>query len=117
MGLSIEVGIVADLLENDEEGAQSFQEEFATLSRYLTSIHLQPHVDPTKVQVWSSDMYGYSGLHYLRRLAAHLYYTKKLPSPGDENAAHDETLKRYVTDFDHSHPQRAFGSFDHLIVH
>jgi hypothetical protein len=117
MGLNLEVGIIADLLVNDEEGAEHFSDEFAVLSRYLTSIHLQPHVDPTDVEVWSSDMYGYSGLHYLRRFAAHIHYTQKLPAPGDENASKDALLTRYCTDFDHSDPRKAFGSFDHLLIH
>ncbi|HTI98101.1 MAG TPA: hypothetical protein VL527_04280 [Dongiaceae bacterium] len=117
MGLNIEVGIIADLLENDEEGAEHFRGDFAMLSRYLASIHLKAHIDPDKVDVWSSDMYGYSGLHYLRRIAAHLHYTRSLPAPGDQNAAKDPNLVRYYSDFDKSDPTKAFGAFDHLIVH
>lgn len=117
MGLSIEVGMVADLLVNDEEGAEHFQEEFAELSRYLTSIGLQPHVDPPDVEVWSGDMFGYSGLHYLRRLAAHLHYTGKLPEPGDDDAADDPLLQKYYTDFASAPAGKAFGAYDHLIVH
>jgi hypothetical protein len=117
MGLSIEVGIVADLLVNDEEGAEHFQQEFSALSRHLTSIHLQPHVEPPDVEVWSGDMHGYSGLHYLRRLAAHLHYTQTLPAPGDENSARGALLQRYYTDFDRSDTQQAFGAYDHLIIH
>jgi hypothetical protein len=113
MGLSIEVGIIADLLKHDEEGAGHFQEEFATLSRYLTSVHLKAHIDPPEVDVWSGDMYGYSGLHYLRRIASHLHYSGRLPEPGDENAGEDPTLKRYYSDFDQSDARSAFGTFDH----
>jgi hypothetical protein len=117
MGLSIEVGIVADLVVNDEEGAEHFQQEFSALSRYLSTIGLQPHIDPPDAKVWSGDMYGYSGLHYLRRLGAHLHYTQRLPAPGDEHSAKDPLLERYYSDFDHSDPRKQFGGYDHLIVH
>ncbi|HLX70643.1 MAG TPA: hypothetical protein VKV04_13535 [Verrucomicrobiae bacterium] len=117
MGLSIEVGLVADLLVNDEEGAEEIQQQFAELSRYLTSIGLQPHVDPPDVEVWSGDMFGYSGLHYLRRLAAHLHYTQKLPEPGDDDSADDPVLQRYYNDYNDAPAGKAFGAYDHLIVH
>jgi hypothetical protein len=117
MGLNIEVGIVADILENDEEGAEHFRQEFVTLNRFLTSIQMKAHVEPEKVEVWSSEMYGYSGLHYLRRVAAHLHYTQSLPAPGDQNAPKDPILDRYFSDFDDSDPRKAFGAYDHLIIH
>lgn len=117
MGLNLAVGIIADLLENDEEGAEHFTQEFSILNRYLAAVGLPPHVEPEDCKDWSSDMYGYSGLHYLRRLAAHVHYTGKLPDPGDDNAVRDPVLERYYTDFSHSDPSRAFGAFDHLIIH
>ncbi|RYD60673.1 MAG: hypothetical protein EOP84_36695 [Verrucomicrobiaceae bacterium] len=117
MGLSIEVGIVADLLENDEEGAAHFQEEFSTLSGYLASVGLHPHTDPSEMDVISWDMYGYSGLHYLRRLAAHLHYSGTLPSPGDQTASQDPLPQRYFSEFEVSDLEKAFGGFDHLIIH
>src|SRR5688572_505740 len=67
MGLSLEVGILADLKEHDPEGAQQFREEFETLNRFLASEGLPPHHEPESCEVWSGDMWGYSGLHYLRR--------------------------------------------------
>jgi hypothetical protein len=117
MGLSVEVGIIADLLENDEEGAEHVREEFEILSRYLVSIGLKPHVEPHDIVVWSCDLHGYSGLHYLRRVAAHLHYNRKLPTPGDNTAAKDPVLDRYYSDFDRSDLRKSFGTFDHLIVH
>src|SRR5579862_1874154 len=117
MGLSIEVGIVADLLENDEEGAEQFQQEFSALSRYLADIGLKPHIDPPDAEIWSGDMFGYSGLHYLRRLAAHLHYTQKLRGPGDDDSADDPVLQRYYTDYDRAPAGKAFGAYDHLIIH
>lgn len=117
MGLSIEVGMLADAIQNDEDAAAYIREEFDTLNRYLTSIGLQPHLEPTGIESWSGDMFGYSGLHYLRRLAAHLNYTRQLPPPGDRNAADDPLLRRYYTEFGQFDGSTPYGAFDHLIIH
>jgi hypothetical protein len=111
------VGIVADLIENDDEAAQQFEAEFATLSRYLTSVQLKAHVDPAGVEPWACDMYGYSGLHHLRRLAAYLHYDQRLPEPGDIESSKDPTLNRYFSDFELSAARNVFRPFDHLIIH
>jgi len=117
MGLSIEVGILADLIENDEEGAAHCRQEFATLNKYLASVHLPQHSEPEKVRVWSTSMFGYSGLHYLRRIAAHLDASGKLPEPGDTNSAQDPMLVHYGADFPGPNPLKPFGAYDHLIIH
>jgi hypothetical protein len=39
-------------------------------------------------------MYGYSGPHYLRRVAAHLHFDGRLPQPGDHTASQDALLER-----------------------
>jgi len=125
MGLSLEVGILADPNANDPEGAQHFREEFATLNQYLESEGFPPHQEPESCEVWSCDMWGYSGLHYLRRVAAHLDLRKRLPTPGDENSSKDSVLEEYFRLVDHCSMRflaRIFGrqpirSFDHLIVH
>src|SRR5262245_44899537 len=95
MGLSLEVGILTDLKENDQEGAEHFREEFRTLNRYLESEDLPPHDEPESCEVWSCDMWGYTGLHYLRRIAAHLDLSGRLPPPGDENSSKDSILEQY----------------------
>ena len=125
MGLSIEVGILADLNQNDQEGAQRCREEFATLNRFLASQGLAPHAEPESCEVFSCDMWGYSGLHYLRRIAAHLDLQKRLPPPGDEDSAKDPVLTQYFQMVDKVSTgflTRLFGlqslrTFDHLIVH
>lgn len=117
MGLKIQVGTVANLLSRDEQGARYFQREFLTLSRYLISIHLEPHVEPTDIDVWSGHVFNRSNLQYLRRLSAHLYYTKRLPAPGDANAADDPLLQRYYRDYDCSDIGDTFFTFNHIIIH
>src|SRR5688500_17035749 len=98
MGLSLEVGILADLRESDPEGEEVFGEYFDTLNDYLESVAMEPHREPEACEVWSADMYGYSGLHYLRRLAAHVDLTGKLPSPGDDESSKDPVLEQYFAD-------------------
>lgn len=113
MGLSVEVGYLSDLLSADEDGAKSFLEEIAVLNTYLSSCGLVPHQEPESCEVYSADMFGYSGLHYLRRIAAHLELRGKLPEPGDRDASKDPVLENY---FDLVNSSRKRG-YDHLIYH
>ena len=119
MGLSLEVGILADLVKNDEEGAAHYRKVFERLNRYLATQGLAPHREPEQGKVWSTSMYGYAGLHYLRRIAAHLDYNGKLPPPGERGAANDPVLERYFKDFESrliiAQPRER--RFDHLIIH
>ena len=49
------------------------------LNGFLTSRGLPQHVEPQDCEVWSGEMIGYSGLHDLRRLAAHWDSGERLP--------------------------------------
>ena len=64
-------------------------------------------------------MLGYSGLHYLRRLAAHLALKGELPPPGDETASKDPVLGDYYKIFDatSARGEAMVMPFQHLIVH
>lgn len=126
MGLSLMVGILADLLEEDSEGAEHAVEQFRVLNDYLTSVKLPVHREPEKCEVWSADMLGYSGLHTLRRLAAHLDAGNPLPAPSDR-ASEDPVLEAYFQEVVEG-PRGWLGrlfkasprfrrSYDHLIVH
>jgi hypothetical protein len=126
MGLSIEVGMLADLIENDKGGAEHLHREFEALNRFLANQGMPKHREPQSCACWAYDMYGYSGLHYLRRLAAHLDFEGKLPPPGDNQASEDPVLQRYYEAFDQ--PRRGIlrrlfrvrmknRTFDHLIIH
>jgi hypothetical protein len=95
MGLSIEVGYLAGLLENDEEGAESFRDDMASLNEYLASVRLPVHNEPERCEGFSCDMYGYSGIHYLRRIAAHLELRRVLPPPGGEDVSKDKVVEEY----------------------
>ena len=71
-------------------------------------------------------MFGYSGLHYLRRIAAHLNIRGALPEPGGEDVPEDRVLKEYYAlagASGRSFFDRLFGrksivrDYDHLILH
>jgi hypothetical protein len=111
MGLALEVGILADLRQNDEEGYEYFCSQFQTINQYLQSVSLPLHREPEDCAVWSCGMLGYSGLHYLRRIAAHLDLNGQLVSPGNhENTRDDPALNDYYSLLGN-------GSYDHLIQH
>jgi len=126
MGLSLEVGILSDLKEADAEGFAHFAESFARLGSFLRQLGLPPHCEPDDSKVWSGDMYGYSGLHYLRRLAAHVEYENRLPQPGNDDSSKDVLLARYYDDYCARQgfvgkllgrkPRRPKG-FNHLVMH
>jgi hypothetical protein len=85
MGLSINVGFLADL-NGHEEGAQWFRDDMQRLNQIPISSGLQPHMELEDCPPWSADMFGYSGIHYLRRIAAHLNLRGSLPETSGESA-------------------------------
>lgn len=127
MGLAIEVGFLADLKQNDLEGYQVFKDQFSLISSCLDELGLPEHVEPENCEVWSCEMYGYSGLHYLRRLAAYIDAGNKLPPPGDSSASKDPVLRQYYRLADKveyglfGNLRKKLGrvhlGFNHLIMH
>jgi hypothetical protein len=126
MGLALEVGILADLRENDEEGYEYFRSQFEVLNSYLHQLNIPAHAEPEDCDVWSCEMFGYSGLHYLRRVAAHLDTNGRLPPPGDDDSSKDPVLAGYYQAAEGakaSFMSRLLGrqkiqrKFDHLVLH
>lgn len=80
MGLAVEVGMLADLLQNDPEGAEWFEENLAEVNKALLaaghSSHSEPRSLPELQRRCPVKGYPYSYLHYLRRVAA-----KRLEDP------------------------------------
>jgi hypothetical protein len=78
-------------------------------------VGLPAHVEPEELdEVFSCNMLGYSGLHYLRRVGAHIALGRTIPPPGDNNAANDPILAREYWD------RFTAGErlkYQHLIVH
>jgi len=126
MGLALEVGILADLKTNDLEGYKVYQDQFSELSKYLKKIKFPNHIEPEDCEVWGCDMYGYRGIHYLRRLAVYIDMDNDLPEPGDQNSSKDKHLFQYYREYDklrllstwllRKFSKFKFG-FDHLIIH
>ena len=125
MGLSVTVGYLPDMLETDEEGAEWLREDMAQVNEFLVSMGLAAHHEPEDCEFLSYDM-GYSQIHYLRRIAAHLDLRGVLPSPGTLESSKDSVMDEYYKLADHGQPGilgRLFGrrpqtrTFDHLMLH
>lgn len=75
MGLAVCVGMLAELLEDDPESAEGFEEELAEVNRVLAASGLPPHTEPRGPLELDSrasiDGFPYSFIHYLRRAYAH----------------------------------------------
>lgn len=127
VGLDLSVGYIADLRENDPEGTEVFEEQFAFVNLLLQESGLAPHTEPLKCEVWGCQMFGYSGLHYLRRIAAHVDAGLPVPHPGGDDSSNDSVLLAYYDDVAGKTPSlvnrifrkqaRFSRTFDHLIVH
>jgi hypothetical protein len=127
MGLVLEVGILSDLRENDEEGYEYFLDQFNAINIHLKKAGLPTHQEPAECEAWEGEMYGYSGLHYLRRIAAYIDCDGKLPSPGDENAHKDNIVNNYYEKYLGKSPgivKKIFAKswnykleFNHLMLH
>src|SRR5687767_407547 len=116
------VGFEAGADETDSEYREYFEQQLEAINEILESFGLPRHEEPFDLEderLFECDMLGYSGLHYLRRLAAHLALKGELPPPGDEDAGSDSVLNDYNRIFDASFTQgKATGMpFQHLIIH
>lgn len=127
MGLCIIVGVYQDYAE-DPECALVHESESELMEPGLAKAGLRPHVEPKEVDGSSWDMFGYGGLHTLRRLAAHVDAGRPLPPPAEyETAGKDPLIRLYSTLPAKQRPglfARLFGrrerflrSFDHLMEH
>lgn len=99
MGLGIEVGMLADLLESDEEGADWLRESLSNLNALLMkhglSCHLEPEILPPFDNRSVISSFPYSFLHQLRR--AYVQWRKYPDIPitacdSDEDAASDPAI-------------------------
>jgi hypothetical protein len=85
MGLDLTVGILPAVINSDEQGFEHYQHLFAQVNQALQAEGLPPHHEPIDLQTdipWFAQMWHYSGLHYLRRIAAYLWADQPLPAPG-----------------------------------
>jgi hypothetical protein len=85
MGLSVTIGMLAQMRLHDEEGFAHYKEELAQLSAYLASEGHAGFTEPETLGPLSlpahTSSFPYSFLHYLRRAYAHVYYGHSPVSP------------------------------------
>jgi hypothetical protein len=100
MGLAVEVGVLADLLSADPEGADLIRAELDAVNRVLSEHHLPLHQEPVALPELDSRTpvlgYPYSFLHYLRRAAAHAFADpswRAEPLPEGQDPAQDPVLQ------------------------
>lgn len=124
MGLAVHVGILLDVAESDPEMLDDFRGDLANANAVLAENGLPTYTEPAagSWEPLSFDMYGYSGLHYLRRIAAYLAAGRGLPPPGDDDASSDPVHEAYYDAV--AGKPRLFRKgpkfdrrFDHLLVH
>ena len=100
MGLAVSTGVLADLLQNDAEGAAYIQEQLGVVNRVLADNGLPAHQEPTEVPPTirrdAVSGFPYSFLHHLRRAYAHAVSHpswKASPFPPDADPADDPVLE------------------------
>lgn len=125
MGLGITIGFLIDQLENDEEGVEWFKEDLERVNRQLRGAGLAQHEEPAGgFEPLSYELYGYTGVHTLRRLAAYDAAGRGLPAPYLEARTTDDAL---VDAYYAAHEERRGlfglrrsrkpGPYDHLMLH
>ncbi|MFI9787516.1 hypothetical protein ACIHEI_29040 [Kitasatospora sp. NPDC051984] len=112
MGLDVMVGA---LIGAEDDVAEWFRAECVTIRAVLEREGLPAWQEPEAGPRFSDRVWGYSGLHTLRRVAAHLAAKGQLPEPlaEDERATDDRELEEAYYDI----PDDPAGPFDHLIHH
>jgi hypothetical protein len=114
MGLNVVVGILA---ATEDEDSGYVRAHFAVIRELLGRAGAGQWAEPelNERDVLEGDMWGYSGLHALRRVAVHLAETGTLPGPLEvaSRAAKDPLLGKAYAEW----PGEPAGLFDHLIHH
>ncbi len=98
MGLDIAVGLLSSVKREDTEFEAIHRNVLAGLNQVLAAAKLETHHEPENPNpedCFEAQMWGYSGLHHARRLAAYLSLTGRLPDPvGYDDATDDPLLKQ-----------------------
>jgi hypothetical protein len=103
MGLTLAVGLYAQNLAADEDGEEFLNEPFIQLNEVLAENGVAPHIEPRAIphdEYFEAGMWGYNGVHALRRLAAHLSINGQLPEPAEYGAYSDDPV---YTEFNRTH--------------
>ncbi|MEM9539847.1 MAG: hypothetical protein AAGA60_10075 [Cyanobacteria bacterium P01_E01_bin.42] len=109
MGLAISVGILADLLKNDPEGAEYRESYFKDISECLTRLGFETWEEPREFTVRPRPhfySFSYSFLHYLRRRFAYIQDGEGHREFGTREEVIDRVYDWYAED-----------SYHHLLYH
>ncbi|MEU6244565.1 hypothetical protein [Streptomyces sp. NPDC047024] len=116
MGLHMVVGVLDGA---EDEYVEMVRADFAAIGELLKRAGAGPWVEPGQVDVEDTEfeMWGYSGLHTVRRLAVHLAAHGRLPEPlpsdGSRRASEDPLLNKVYEGLPGERPE----PFDHLVHH
>jgi hypothetical protein len=115
MGLDMVVGILADADAEDED-VDMLRADFTVIRELLDLAGAGPWDEPELNEEDAEwfDMWGYSGLHTVRRLAVHLAENARLPEPLKGRNVTDDPLLRKAYTNPGGDPA---GPFAHLIHH
>ncbi|MEW6355255.1 MAG: hypothetical protein AB1696_02940 [Planctomycetota bacterium] len=128
MGLALEVGILADLKSNDNEGYEYYRGQFEAINHALTAAGLPLHREPegNPAGVWGCDL-PRAALHCLRRIAAYEALAYGIPAPSHDDGSRDPVVVDYYREIETTPLVRLrrliFGTsrgklrFQHLMVH
>jgi hypothetical protein len=107
MGLAVEVGMLADLKEHDEEGAQWLRDALADINAVFGEHKLPLHIEPEQLPPMNDrsiiGSFPYSFLHYLRRAYARWKQdpgSPIVPCSPDEDPASDPAIDQESCMFD-----------------
>ncbi|MEU0914206.1 hypothetical protein [Streptomyces althioticus] len=115
MGLNMVVGVLIDA--EDDDYTEMVRADFVAIGELLERAGARPWAEPDLDEEEGAEfeVWGYSGLHTVRRLAVHLAAGGRLPEPLDgSQRATDDPLLGEVYDALPSDPP---GPFDHLVHH
>ncbi|MFH9177222.1 hypothetical protein [Streptomyces albogriseolus] len=114
MGLNMVVGVLSAA---EDDYTEMVRADFVAIGELLEGAGARQWTEPDLVEAEETEfeMWGYSGLHAVRRLAVHLAAGGLLPEPLPEaHRATDDSLLNKVYE---TLPGDPPGSFDHLIHH
>jgi hypothetical protein len=136
MGLDIAVGWLASQVREEGEGELAeLTPPFDLLNEVLAEAGMAPHHEPLDVpedQVFEAQMWGYGGLHAIRRLAAYYALERRLPPQLEHgvDASEDPVLAKLYREHDRRSnaerrkwlakwlsPSPPKPSFQHLLWH
>ena len=117
MTLSVEVGFLADLRENDQASYEERFQQFAAVNQALQAAGLSLHHEPTDLngrQPWWCAIGAHANLHTLRNLAAYLWINQQLPEP---DLAEDAFERAMSTCWKRDADPRSQFAAPHLLFH